>query len=141
MWHDGLLFILNQNGISGSLLKLFENYLHNRKHRMVLNGSYSDYSSIESGVPQGSVLGPLLFLVYINDLERNIKSNIKFFTDDTMRFSIVKHLVTSANDLNRDLDMIYQWAHHGKWNLIMTPLSRQLKFYFLVRKIVSIIRS
>ena len=76
VWHDGLLFKLNQNGISGSLLKLFENYLHNRKQRVVLNGSYSDYSSIESGVPQGSVLGPLLFLVYINDLERNIKSNI-----------------------------------------------------------------
>ena len=53
---------------------------------MVLNGSYSDYSCIESGVPQGSVLGPLLFLVYTNDLERNIKSNIKLFADDTMFF-------------------------------------------------------
>ena len=79
VWHDGLLFKLNQNGISGGLLKLFENYLHNRKQRVVLNGSYSAYSSIESGVPQGSVLGPLLFLVYINDLESNINSNIKFF--------------------------------------------------------------
>ena len=58
VWHDGLLFKLNQNGISGSLVKLFENYLHNRKQRVVLNRSYSDYSSIESGVPQGSVLGP-----------------------------------------------------------------------------------
>ena len=74
---------------------------------MVLNGSYSDYSSIESGVPQGSVLGPSLFLVYISDLERNMKSNIKFFADDTMLFSIVKDPVTSANDLNHDLDMIY----------------------------------
>ena len=53
---------------------------------MVLNGSYSSYSTVKSGVPQGSVLGPLLFLDYINHLERNIKSNIKFFADDTMLF-------------------------------------------------------
>ena len=106
MWHDGLIFKLKQNGISGSLLKLFENYLCNRKQRVVLNGSFSDYSGIESGVPQGSVLGPLLFLIYINDLERNIKSNIKFFADDTMLFSVVKDPVLSADDLNHDLDII-----------------------------------
>ena len=76
---------------------------------MVQNGSYSDYSSIESGVPQGSVLGPLLFLVYINDLARNIKSNVKCFADDTMLFSIVKNPEISANDLNHDLDVIHQW--------------------------------
>ena len=64
---------------------------------MVLNGSYSDYSSIEPGVPQGSVLGPLLFFVYINDLERNRKSNIKLFADDTMFFSTVKNPEMSAN--------------------------------------------
>ena len=109
VWHDGLILKLEQNGISG-LLKLFENYLHNRKQRVVLNGFYSDYSLIESGVPQGSVLGPLLFLIYINDLERNITSNIKFFADDTMLFSTVKDPVISANDLNHDLGMIYQCA-------------------------------
>ena len=64
----------------------FQHYLNNRKQRVVLNGSYSSYSTVKSGVPQGSLLGPLLFLNYINDLERNIKSNIKFFADDTMLF-------------------------------------------------------
>ena len=76
--HDGLKFKLKQNGISGNLLKLFQNYLSNRKRCVVLNGAYSDYSGIESGIPQGSVLGPILFLISSNDLERNINSNIKF---------------------------------------------------------------
>ena len=89
VWHDGLIFKLKQNGVSGGVLKLFECYLSNRKQRVVINGSYSEYLPIESGVPQGSVLGPLLFLVYINDLEKNIKSNIKFFADDALLYSIV----------------------------------------------------
>ena len=95
VWHDGLIFKLKQNSISGNLLKLFENYLNNRKQCVVLNGSCSDYSTIESGVPQGSVLGPLLFLIYINDLERHIKSNINLFADDTMLFSTVKDPIIS----------------------------------------------
>ena len=74
---------MRQNGISGQLLKLFQNYLNNRKQRVVINGFQADYSNIESGIPQGSVLGPLLFLIYINDLERNIKYNVKIFADDT----------------------------------------------------------
>ena len=86
VWHDGLICKLKQNGVSGSLLMFFQNYLNNRKQLVVLNGSYSSYSTVESDVPQGSVLGPLLFLIYINDLERNIKSNIKYFADDTMLF-------------------------------------------------------
>ena len=106
VWHGGLIFKMRQNGISGQLLKLFQNYLNNRKQRVVINGFQADYSNIESGVPQGSVLGPLLFLIYINDLERNIKSNVKFFADDTMLFSIVNDPILSASELNHDLNVI-----------------------------------
>ena len=57
------------------------------------------------------MLDPLLFLIYANDLEKNIKSNIIFFADDTMLFSIVKHPVISANDLNHDLKVFHEWAY------------------------------
>ena len=106
---------MRQNGISCNLLKLFQNYLSNRKQRVVLNCFSSDYSSIDSGVPQDSVLGPLLFLIYINDLEKNYKSNVKF-ADDTMLFSVVNNPVISANELNHDLKVISQWAYQWKMN-------------------------
>ena len=119
VWHEGLIFKLKQNGVTGNFLKLLVNYLSNRKQRVVLNGMFSDWDFINSGVPQGSVLGPLLFLVYINDLETGIKSSIKFFADDTSLFSIVKDPITSAADLNHDLQLISQWAF--KWKMSFNP--------------------
>ena len=101
---------------------------------MVLNGSYSSYSTVESGVPQGSVLGPLLFLIYINDLERNIKSNIKFFADDTMLFSIVKDPAISANNLNHDLDIIQQWAYQWKMEFNPDPTKQATEVLFSCKK-------
>ena len=85
-----------------------QNYLSNRKQRAVLNGFSSDYSSIDSGVPQGSVLGPLLFLIYIDDLEKNIKSNVNFCAADIL-FSVVNNPAISANELNHDLKVLSQW--------------------------------
>ena len=83
------------------------------------SGFFSEYSVIESGIPQGSVLGPLLFLIYINDLEKDIKSKVKFFADDTMLFSVVKDPIASANDLNSDLEVINQWAY--QWKMQFNP--------------------
>ena len=101
---------------------------------MVLNGSYSVVSILESGVPQGSVLGPLLFLIYINDLEINIKSNIKFFADDTMLFSIIKKPAESAADLNHDLGIISQWAHQWKMEFNPDPSKQANEVLFSYKK-------
>ena len=86
------------------MLQLFKSYLSNRKQRVVINGFGSEWGLIEAGVPQGSVLGPLFFLIYSNDLENGIISNVKFFADDTSLFSI------SAFELNSDLKFIEDWA-------------------------------
>ena len=134
VWHKGLLFKLKQNGVSGSLLMFSQDYLNNRKQRVVLNGSYSSYSTIESGVPQGSVLGPMLFLIYINDLEKNIKSNIKFFADDTMLFSIVNDPAISANNLNHDLDIIQRWAYQWKMEFNPDPTKQANEVLFSCKK-------
>ena len=119
VWHDGLLHKLKQNGIDGKLLAFFENYLSDRRQRVVLNGQASEWAPLLSGVPQGSVLGPLLFLVFINDLECGIKSQIKFFADDTSLYSIVKDPVVSAAELQHDLDVISEWAN--QWKMSFNP--------------------
>ena len=108
VWH--VAFKLKQNGVTRKLLKLLANYLRNRKQRVVLNGMHSDWGLIDSGVPQGSVIGPLLFLVYINDLEKGVNSSIKFFAYDTSLFSIVSDSITLANELKHDLELISHWA-------------------------------
>ena len=85
-------------------------------------------------MPQGSVLGPLLFLIYINDLEKNIKSNIKFFADDTMLFSIVNDPAISANNLNHDLDIIQRWAYQWKMEFNPDPTKQANEVLFSCKK-------
>ena len=90
---------LFSNGIKGNLLKTLNDFLSNRKQRVVLNGVESTWEHIYSGVPQGSVLGPLLFLIYINDLTDNISCNIKLFADDASLFLKVMDIDTATQGL------------------------------------------
>ena len=109
VWHDGIIFKMKQNGISGNLLNLLSNFLGNRKQRVVLNGQTSSWADVNAGVPQGSILGPLLFLIYIN-LAVGLSSNAKLFADDTSLFSVVHNANTTAKELNNDLVKISRWA-------------------------------
>ena len=111
VWHDGLIFKLKAYGIEGKLLSLLENYPQNREQRVVLNGQTSEWRKINSGALQGSVLGPLLFLIYLNDLPDVLTSICKIFADDTSLFSKVFNINESADDVNIDLEKISQWAY------------------------------
>ena len=88
VWHEGLIFKLQSYGITGSLLSLLKDFLSERLQRVLLNGQVSTWENILAGVHQGSILGPLLFLIFINDLPINLESVVKIFADDTSLFSI-----------------------------------------------------
>ena len=85
-----------------------------RKQRVVLNGQNSDWRKINSGVPQGSVLGSLLFLIYINDLPDEIMSICQIFAEDTSLFSKILNTRNSQNVLNSDWEIIKNWAYQWK---------------------------
>ena len=119
VWHEGLIHKLKRNGVSGSLLKFFHSYLDGRKQRVVLNGNLSKWNAIQSGVPQGSVLGPLLFLIYINDLPDNLQSNVKLFADDSSLFTRVSSVHDSHQQLSDDLKKIESWAQ--QWKMVFNP--------------------
>ena len=119
VWHDSIIFKLKQNGMSGNLLNLLSNFLRNRKQRVGLNGQTSSWADVNAKVPQGSILGPLLFLIYINDLADGLSSNAKLFADDTSLFSVVHNANTTEKELNNDLVKINRWAY--QWKMSFTP--------------------
>ena len=114
----GLLFKLKTCGIDRDLVKLLENYISGRKERVVLNGKTTLWGDIDAGVLQGSVLGPLLFLIYTNDLPDNLKSNPKLFADDTSIFSVITDPNTSFAT-QKDLDELFNWS--VQWRMLFNP--------------------
>ena len=91
---------MKQNGVSENLFQLIKSFLSGRFQRILLNGPTSDWETIQAGVPQGLILGPLVFLIYINDLTNNLNSDVKLFTDDTSLFSDICDFLETADVLN-----------------------------------------
>ena len=134
VWHEGIIFKLQQNGISDDLLNISSDFLRNRKQRVTLNGQSSSWTNVNAGVSEGSILGPLLFLIYINDLPDGLSSNAKLFADDTSLFSVVHDINTSTIELNSDLKKINDWAF--QWKMTFNPdRSKQAQEIIFSRKL------
>ena len=101
-----------------------------RKQRVVLSGQASHWTSIKGGVPHGSILRPLLFLIYINDLSDDLSTNAKLFAGDTSLFSVVRDINTSAAHLNNDLRKISNWAFQWKMSFNPDPSEQAQEFIF-----------
>ena len=91
-------------------------FLNESKQRVILNGQFSAWKNVSAKVPQGSIRGPLLFLIYINDLTEDLSTNVKLFADDPSLFSVIHGIQTSGNNLNKDLERISNWATQWKMN-------------------------
>ena len=101
-------------GIQGPLLNWIRSFLTNRTQCVVLNGQSSRPSNVLSGVPQGTVLGPLLFLCYINDLPKIFTSKVKLYADDVLLYSSIR-TITDCQNLQDDLSRLVQWA--DRWQM------------------------
>ena len=125
---------LKQNGVAGNLLITLANFLKDRKQGVVTNGQNSAWVNVEAGAPQSSILVPLLFLIYLNDLSENLVLNPKLFVDDKSLFSVVFDKDFSAKNLNDDLNRINNGAFQWKMSFNSHP-NKQTQEVLFSRKI------
>ena len=113
VWHQGLLAKLSQIGVEGMFYDTIKSYISDRRQIVVVDGEKSDITDIKAGIPQGSRLGPLLFIIYMNDIINDIESDILIFADDTSLLASGNDPAETADIINRDLIKITEWAQ--KW--------------------------
>ena len=115
---SSLILKLHRLGINTGVMAWIQSFLSGRSQRVVLDGETSDACPVLSGVPQGSVLGPCLFLMYINDMPENIQSNIRLFADDTIMYLTISN-ESDCQDLQRDLSKLETWER--EWLMAFNP--------------------
>ena len=113
--HQRLLLKLKAHGIGNGMINWIEKWLIDRRQRVVVDGEVSKWKSVLSGVPQGSVLGPIVFLIYINDLDDDITSKVLKFADDTKVFRKIKS-DADRQHLQDDLNKLIEWSE--KWQML-----------------------
>jgi len=125
-----LLEKLEKQGLRGLPLKLFENYLANRTHFVSIEDIQSQKASVTCGVPQGSNLGPLFFLLYVNDITHVSKFKTTLFADDTVLSFSAKSVIDLKKKVNEELNNIDNWLKHNKLSL-----NYNKTYYMLITKI------
>ena len=130
LWHKGLKEKLKSYGISGKLLQWLKDYISERKQQVLLNNSISTLGTLKAGVPQVSVLDPLLFLLLINDIADDIQSLIRLFADDSSLIFSSTNSLEVEDRLNLDLQDLDNWAK--QWLVDFNP--QKTECYFISAK-------
>ena len=111
--HQRLILKLKSYGMGNSIINWIEQWLNGMRQRVVVDGEVSSWKPVLSGVPQGSILGPILFLVYINDLVQGVTGKILKFADDTKLFRKTKE-IGDKQKLQDDIDKLVRWSENGR---------------------------
>ena len=118
--HNRLLHKLNYYGICGKTHRRIKNFLINRSRCVQVSGESSDLVNVSSGVPQRTVLGPLLFLVYVNDITCQINSNLKLFADDAVMYSEMSTQIDIFLSFQTDINLLSTWSNTWQINFNLT---------------------
>ena len=125
--HKRLLYKLDKMGIKGRLFDWIRSYLSGRSQRVVLSGFASEFMFTFGSLPQGSILAPLLFLIFLNDIESGIQSNISLFADDVALLRTFKNCNDLEQTLNNDLNLLNNWAL--KWGMEFNPMKTEIMLF------------
>ena len=119
------MFKLKQNGVNGNLLQWFTDYITDRKQKVLIGSAKYRTATVNAGGPQGSVLGPLLFLIFVNDIPENLLSIARLFADDKSLSFSSKDLPDIEGIINHDLRIISAWAK--QWLVDFNPAKTSLR--------------